>query len=82
MYTLRHGSEEKTTKKIFQKSNGFTERADTESAKQKVTRINCNILLKNDPSCFKTWKAVSLRTDTSISREFGRGLNRQREMVF
>ena len=51
MYTLRHGSEEKTTKNIFQKSNGLVEHADwTESAKQKVkTRIDGNILFKNDP---------------------------------
>ena len=69
MYTLRHGSEEKTTKKIFQESNRLTEHADTESAKQKVkTQINCNILLKNDLKCLKTWRTVSF-IDTLISRE-------------
>ena len=31
--------------------------------------MNCNILLKNDPYCLKTWKAVLL-TDMSILREF------------
>ena len=37
MYILRHGSEGKTRKKIFQKSNRLSEQADwTETAKQKV----------------------------------------------
>ena len=69
MYTLRHGSGDKKAKKIFQESNRLIEHADTESAKQIVkTQVNCNILLKNDPKCLRTWRTVSF-IDTLISRE-------------
>ena len=41
MYTLRPGSEGKTMKKIFQKSNRLSEQADwTETAKKKSKNMN------------------------------------------